>query len=368
MNRQTLLILAVAASASLGCSDSTDGTVGSESHWLPCQKTDDCDSDYICARNQCRPSDDLPDDWVGECDPSREVCAVVGSAPINDPEIETIDWEYGRGAIARPQGAGTCVIGDGDWFFGSGLTIEYNESGQMVRVGAQEIEYGPHGFTTSIRSPQHQVIYERDGVGRLLVKTERDSQTGAESGRRYAYDHLGRISHVEAFEGDVVRYETTVEWSDDGLSHTDFNSACREEGARIIRDSDGYVLRRDWPDCDAFGDPLGQYEREDGRFLRYYGLDRSNEEPNPTQSEAVYDERARLIAFEQLGGWAWDVNSQSGKSTIEWEGGWMRRIVVTRMQTGNVIDTVELTGDCWLTVDQVRQWTPLGTVLGNAGL
>ncbi len=352
----------------VACSGDRGGTVGSESHWLPCAKSDDCESSYVCARGQCRPQDDVS--WVAECDGAIEICDVVGSAPVRDPEVETGDWELGRGGVARPQQAGTCLVGESTYFDRTGRTIEYGDNGKPLRRtwsagDATEYEYGAHGFVTRERrvaegSTIAETKFERDVVGRLVHYTYFDERWGR-SERAYRYDALGRIKRVDAEYLNGHSWGTDVIWSDDGFTHTEHTQECGTQGT-VTRDGEGYIVRRDWPDCEAFGNPIREYDRDGEKFVAIVSIGRETGERSVI-GDATYHPDGRLRSISNGIDRAEGGDDEGTTTQIEWEDGWMTRLVVTRILSGRLVDTVELTGDCWFTMDEVRNWTPYGVVL-----
>ncbi len=351
------------------CSGDRGGTVGSESHWLPCAKSDDCESSYVCARGQCRPQDDEP--WVDECDAAVEICNVPGSAPVRDPELGTGDWELGRGAVARPKQSGTCSVGANN-YFGGAMQIEFGDTGKRLRstpmggTSAHEYEYGAGGFVTRVfevpASPtSHETVYERDAVGRLMRKVE----SGPNGSREVSYQHdsLGRISRVDWTHSDGDTDGIDVAWSEDGLTHTDHTSPCPDRSTLTL-DADGYVAGRDWPDCAAFGDPLTEYDHDDDRFVAHVSIDRDTGERREVLSAATYDSDGRVLSVSREPDFASETYDQSTITNVEWEGRWMKRLVVSRIHSGRLVETVEMTGDCWFTVDEIRNWMPHGTLIG----
>lgn len=369
-----IALFSILCASHLGCSD-PGGTTGSESHWLPCQKTDDCESDYICARNQCRPPDDLPEDWVGECDAATQDCGVVGSAPVNDPEAETTQWELRDGVADRPHSAGQCNIREAEWFFGPEGTIDFGDHGKPVRHARNGVErhftYGPQGFISTIRIDENGtttggVTYSRDAIGRVLTKHTDDAN--GERLLTYTYDALGRIAHVRdesTRNGQTDVREVDVVWSADGLTHTDYNAFlyCEGDDATITRDADGFVRRRDWPTCAAFGNPMGEYERDGARLLRYLQLDRQTGESFAVAREATYDADGRVTSIAHMPSVADIPGEGSSRTEVTWANGWMSRLTIIRTHDDAVIDTVELDGECWFTVDELFEGTPQGTVL-----
>ncbi len=359
MKYTNLFAILIAASFWLGCSDTDTGA-----KWATCETTAECNSDEVCAQNECRPGP-----WVGECDATISICpGIIGGIAINDPETERSDWENGRGAVTRPAGANTCIIKKSaeGVFFPIDMTVEYDNDGRITRDGDREITYEAHGLLASVLSSETKVTYERDPVGRLLVKTTEDLATGTEIGTRYSYDYVGRISRVVRFAGDTITSDTPVEWSEDGLTCTDYNYNPSAEGATITRDINSYVVRVDRPPLMAASpSSVTEYQHDAGRLLEVTWQETSTVEPPETVKKVNYDSSGRLSSVEQ---WQFESMLPSGRSagsTIEWEDGWMRRIVLTHLQTGTIIDTVELEGDCWFSADQVLDWTPYGAILGN---
>lgn len=58
MKTMTTMIIALTFAA-LGCGDR--GRTGSETHWLSCDTTNDCNEGFVCSGGRCLPEDELPE-------------------------------------------------------------------------------------------------------------------------------------------------------------------------------------------------------------------------------------------------------------------------------------------------------------------
>lgn len=304
----------------------------------------------VCARQPTLPPN-LQDE-LARLLPEFEIESpwVVGAGPEHDP-MYTFD---APAFYLRGRSAGTCSVTSDTW---GDIEYEYDQEGRLIRAGESRYEYDEFGWLAGVSNGSDTFTsIERDELGRVT----RIFSSG-ETVYEYQRDEKGRRVVRTKLVGGEIESEHQFQWSDDGLSVEGLYAGMSCEGTTTF-DRSGKVVRRDQPDCSAFGDPLNEYAyNDDGNLTEIRFLDRETDEVSLVFVKIEYDSSGRPIRSVRTAG---PEDRTGTELLVSYEGDAISSMALQRLVSGQNEGNWQLEGECLLSGWTLSlRYTHFGSIL-----